>query len=395
MEVKSNYRIASIDILRGIVMIIMALDHTRDFFHNTAMTADPLDPATTHPALYFTRWITHFCAPVFVFLSGLSAWLSSQKKSKTETSLFLIKRGLWLVLVEITLVTFGITFNPHFNFLVLQVIWVIGWSMVFLGILVRISQKLILIMGLILFFGHNIFDYVNLPQSGAGAIALQLLFRSNAVIALGDSHNMMVLYAILPWTAAMFLGFSIGSWFYRDFAAAKRKRVLLQTGLSLVGIFLLIRYFNLYGNPRDWQAGGGFWKSVFEFLNTSKYPPSLQYLCMTLGPACIFLSFTENIRTRLSRFVAVYGQVPFFYYILHFYLLHFILAIVFFASGYSPADINDPQLFFAIYFRPLNFGYNLWVVYVIWIAVVLILYFPCRWFSRYKKEHTAWWLRYV
>ncbi|HEX5652590.1 MAG TPA: heparan-alpha-glucosaminide N-acetyltransferase domain-containing protein, partial [Chitinophagaceae bacterium] len=309
MELKGNYRIASIDILRGIVMIIMALDHTRDFFHSTAMTADPLDPATTHPALYFTRWITHFCAPVFVFLSGLSAWLSSQKKSKTEASLFLVKRGLWLVIVEITLVTFGITFNPNFNFLILQVIWVIGWSMVLLGILVRFSQKLILIIGLILFFGHNALDYYDLPQSGAGAIALQLFFRSNAVIALDESHNMLVLYAILPWTAAMFLGYSIGTWFHRDFPAVKRKRLLLYTGLSLVGIFLVIRYFNLYGNPRDWQRSDSFWKSVFAFLNTSKYPPSLQYLCMTLGPACIFLSFTENIRTGWSRFVSVYGRV--------------------------------------------------------------------------------------
>jgi uncharacterized membrane protein len=193
----------------------------------------------------------------------------------------------------------------------------------------------------------------------------------------------------------MLLGYSIGSWFHRDFPAVKRKRRLLYTGLWLVGIFLVLRYFNLYGNPRDWQAGGGCWKSVFEFLNTSKYPPSLLYLCMTLGPACIFLSFTENIRTGWSRFVSVYGQVPFFYYILHFYLLHIILVIVFFASGYSVAEIYDPQVFFAIYFRPLDFGYNLWVVYAIWIAVVLLLYFPCRWFSLYKKEHTQWWLRYV
>ena len=383
------YRINSIDILRGIVMIIMALDHTRDFFHVTAMTDDPLNPATTTPALFFTRWITHFCAPTFVFLSGVSAYLSGRNKTKAEASTFLIKRGLWLVLVEITLVTLGLTFNPFYNFFILQVIWAIGWSMVLLGLLVRASYYAIFITGTILFFGHNILDYLQLPASGiAGNLWSILLTSRGMVIPLDSSHFIGVFYAILPWTGIMLLGYSLGVWFHREFSAEKRKKFLLATGFSLVLLFIVLRVLKGYGDPGAWDG-----KSIFSFLNTNKYPPSLQYSSMTLGPALLVLALTENIKAGWTKVVSVYGKVPFFYYVIHFYLIHTLCVIVFFATGHTASQIVDNQTPFL--FRPQTFGFNLWIVYGVWIFVVSVLYLPCKWFSNYKMQHRRWWLSYV
>ncbi|MGZ5221211.1 MAG: DUF1624 domain-containing protein [Chitinophagaceae bacterium] len=385
----SAYRISSIDILRGLVMIIMALDHTRDFFHSTAMTADPLDPATGSVALYFTRWITHFCAPVFVFLSGLSAYLSSRNKTVAEASNFLFKRGLWLIIVEFTLVAFGLTFNPFFSFIFLQVIWAIACSMIILGILIRFSYTAVLVTGILLFAAHNIVDYLVLPTTGAAGMLWSIFLTSRGMfVPLDSTHVVAILYAVLPWTGVLLLGYSIGVWFQKDFPAEKRKRLLLVTGASMMLLFILLRLLNGYGDPGAWNGD-----SIFSFLNTSKYPPSLQYCCMTLGPALILMALTENINAGWSKVVSVYGRVPFFYYILHFYVIHIFCVIAFFASGYTVDQINDRQTPFL--FRPLNFGFNLLIVYAIWIAVVAILYVPCRWFYRYKMQNSQWWLRYV
>lgn len=390
---KTN-RIVSIDILRGIVMIIMALDHTRDYFHQPAFFYDPLDLTQTTPVIFLTRWITHFCAPTFVFLSGVSAFLASQKKTKAAASLFLIKRGFWLILVEIVIVTFGITFKPY-TLIVWQVIWAIGWSMIFLGILMRTSYKVILITGLILVFGHNLFDEViSLPTTGTWGVISTVFFRANPnFIPLGGGYFLADIYAILPWTGVMLLGFSIGKWFKKDFPTDKRRKLLLITGTSLIVLFVILRYTGVYGNPTLWERQDSFIKNVLAFINTDKYPPSLLYLCMTLGPACIFLALMENVKAKWTNFVTVYGQVPFFYYILHFYLLHVLVVIFFYAAGYSNSEIVDPNTFFN--FRPVSFGYKLLIVYLVWIGVVLLLYFPCKWFSNYKKTHTQWWLSYL
>lgn len=386
----SSYRVNSIDILRGLIMIIMALDHTRDFFHETAMTADPLNAATTTPVLFFTRWITHYCAPGFVFLSGISAYLSSLKKTRAEASVFLIKRGFWLVLVEITIVSFGITFNPFFNFVILQVIWVIGWSMIILGLLMRISFKAILATGLILLLAHNIMDYVKPQGSTAVNNLLGLLLTSRGlVIPLNATHFVGVFYAILPWTALMLLGYCAGVWFHKDFPAEKRRRNLYSLGLAGILMFIVLRMARGYGDPGAWDGS-----TIYSFLNTSKYPPSLQFAGMTIGPSLVLLAAFENIRSGWTRVVSVYGRVPFFYYILHFYLLHVLCAIAFFATGHSASQIADPQSIF--FFRPVQFGFDLWVVYLVWISVVAALYLPCRWFGAYKREHRQrWWLSYV
>jgi len=388
-------RVLSIDILRGLVMVIMALDHTRDFFHNGAMTGDPMNAETTNIFLFFTRWITHFCAPTFVFLSGISAYLSAKNKDPKTASVFLIKRGIWLLFVEIVLITLALSFNPLYNFIVLQVIWAIGWSMIFLGIVSRISKKLVLVIGLILFFGHNLLNYASLPAPNTveGGILSALFTTSGSVIPIGENRFIGLFYAILPWTAVMFIGYSIGQWYNSGFDPAKRRRLLFYSGLGIFLTFILLRYFNWYGNPTPRKEYADALKSLFSFLNVSKYPPSLHYYGMTLGPALMLLSGIESAKNRFTKILMVYGNVPFFYYVLHFYLLHFIVVIVFFASGYGTKDIVSPGGIFL--FVPPNFGFNLGIVYVIWLSVVAILYRPCVWFQQYKVAHTQWWLKYL
>ena len=385
-------RIPSIDILRGTVMIIMALDHTRDFFHETAMTADPLDPATTSIALFFTRWITHFCAPIFVFLSGLSMYLSAQNKTTAQASSFLFKRGLWLVFAEIVIVSLGITYNPLYNFIILQVIWAIGISMILLSIFSRISWALVLATGIILVFGHDLLTYAHLPQTGALSILLKVfLTAAGTVLPLDKTHFIGVFYAVLPWTGIMFLGYSTGKLYKTEFPPINRKNVLFVSGIILIILFILLRLINGYGDPSPRKFYPEITQNVLSFLNVSKYPPSLMYFCMTIGPALVMLSILEKTQNSISKIISTYGSVPFFYYILHFYLLHFLLAIAFFLTGRPVSQIVQVPFLF----RPSVFGFSLPVVYLIWIFVVASLYRPCLWFKTYKTKHNQWWLKYI
>ncbi|WP_231459734.1 DUF1624 domain-containing protein [Pedobacter sp. Leaf132] len=385
-------RIVSIDILRGLVMIIMALDHTRDFFHIQAMTGDPLNPDTTTPFLFFTRWITHFCAPTFVFLSGLSAYLSAQNKTPSQSSAFLFKRGLWLIFIEVAIVTLGLTFNPTYNFVILQVIWAIGWSMIFLAIFSRVSYKLVLLLGLLLVLGHNIFNLFPAPNDENLNLVLKIFFTAfGTVVTIGNNHFIGVFYAILPWTGIMFLGYATGKWFNKDFNPVKRNRNLLNFGALALVIFVGLRLLSVYGDPAPRKEYHDLVKNLFSFFNVSKYPPSLQFTGMTIGVALLLLAITEGAINKLSKVLSVYGSVPFFYYILHFYLLHTILVALFFLEGNTSAQIIQMPFFF----RPVAFGYNLWIVYAIWIFVVASLYYPCKWFKKYKQTHSNWWLRYL
>ncbi|MGQ7856334.1 DUF1624 domain-containing protein [Pedobacter sp. WC2501] len=391
-HVPLSKRILSIDILRGLVMIIMALDHTRDFFHISAMTGDPLNPETTTGLLFFTRWITHFCAPTFVFLSGLSAYLSAQNKTPAQASSFLLKRGLWLILIEIIVITFGLTFNPSYNFIILQVIWAIGTSMIILGLTSRISYKTVLIAGLILVFGHNLFNLFPAPADSNGGLILKIFFTaSGTILPVSSTHLVGVFYAILPWTGVMFVGYGVGAWYKKGYAAERRQRNLLIVGLLTIFVFISLRLINIYGDPTPRKEYHDFFKNLLAFFNVSKYPPSLQYTAMTLGPAMLFLAFTENLNNWFTRITSVYGAVPFFYYVLHFYMLHILLVIVFFATGYTSKEIVQ----IPFWFRPATFGFDLPIVYLIWFCVVATLYLPCRWFKRYKENHKKWWLRYV
>ena len=390
----NSKRIESIDLLRGLVMIIMALDHSRDFFHREAFTGDPLDLATTTPFLYFTRWITHFCAPTFVFLSGLSAWLQSGRKTKKELSRFLITRGLWLIFIELTVMTLGISGDIHFGFFILQTIWSIGISMVILGLVIWLPFNLILIAGLLIVLGHNTIDFAEKNNTGDFPVWWQFLHRPG-VLHLWGNHVLGIFYPFLSWTGLMMLGYCCGK-IFTDAGEAKRKKLLLWLGIGALVFFIALRAIDIYGDPLHWSKQKNILYSFLSFMNVQKYPPSLLFICATIGPGLIFLSLVKNTGSRLSKIIIVYGRVPFFYYILHFYLLHIINIILYLSRGHSMAEgmTGVPGLPFK--FAVPGEGYSLWIVYGIWLAVVIALYPLCRWYDNYRTNHKEkWWLSYL
>jgi len=395
-EPSGKQRISSIDILRGVIMLIMALDHTRDFFYNGGAFSDPTNMATTTPILFFTRWITHFCAPNFVFLSGISAYLAGTRRTKSELSSFLITRGLWLVFVEVVILTFAFTLNPFFNGIILQVLWAIGISMIILGLLVKLPLKVIALIGALILFGHDLLDTVQLPGNGAETNLMNLFLTARGtVIPIGQTHFIFDLYAVIPWTGVMLLGYVFGSMYQASFDPAHRRKILLYTGLAALFVFVTLRYLNLYGDPQPWATQRNGTYTFLSFLNVSKYPPSLMYSLMTIGVGMVVLSLTGKVQNKLTAIFIVYGNVPFFYYVLHFYLIRIISIGVFYAQGFGAKDIVDPKHKNPFLFSPPHFGFPLGGVYVVWLCVIIALYFPCRWFSRYKKTHKQWWLSYL
>lgn len=388
----TKFRIESIDVLRGLIMLIMAIDHTRDFFH--AYSPKPTDLATTTPILFFTRWITHFCAALFVFLSGVSVNLAGIRRTKKQLSIFLIKRGLWLIAVEFVLITFAITLDPFYHLLIFQVIWVIAISMIILAGLIWLPLPLVAVIGGLLFFGHDILNYIALPAAGASGFLWKFFFTAAALFQpVDNTHSLLVLYTVLPWTGVMILGYVMGQVYHSSFDPAKRKKILLISGATLLLLFMILRGFNIYGDPSPWIVQRTTTLSVISFFNVSKYPPSLMYLCMTIGPGLIFLSAVEKVNNAFTRILKVYGSVPFFYYVLHFYLLRFFNIILFFVQGYTAKNIVTAKSI--MLFRPVEYGVNLFGVYVVWFLVIATLYLPCRWFSNYKKTHQQWWLSYL
>jgi uncharacterized membrane protein len=388
-------RIQSIDVVRGMVMVIMALDHVRDYFHATAMTDDPLNLNTTTPLLFFTRLITHFCAPTFVFLSGTSAYLMSLRKTKKELSSFLIKRGLWLIFLELTLITLGWTFDPFYNMFILQVIWAIGISMVILGLLIHLPYKAILLIGLLIVFGHNILDYPEAARNGNVGFVWDLFNHGSfsAVYPLWAGHFIDVGYAFIPWLGIMLLGYCFGKLYSPGVDAGFRRQLLFRFGLCAILLFISIRMLDQYGDPHPWTVQRNVLYTFLGFLKVHKYPPSLDYVCMTLGPAMILLALLENVKNKFTDFFNIFGRVPMFYYILHLYLIHILCVIFFFVSGHTMAEAFAPKQIFG--FRPDQYGYALWVVYAVWVFVILALYPLCKKYNAYKSTHKQWWLSYL
>ena len=385
-----KWRITSIDILRGLVMIIMALDHVRDFFHISAMVEDPSNLNTTTPALFFTRWITHYCAPVFVFLSGTSAFLSGQKKTKKELSAFLLKRGLFLMVLEIVVVNFLVVFDPLYRFIGLQVIWVIGLSMVILSFLLYLPLRVLLIIGLIMVAGHNMLDGFN--YSNMNEIPFwHAFFHQQMFTSYAEGRFFAVLYPLIPWPGVMLLGYCMGAWYVKEFDAVRRKRLLLSWGSVVVAAFFILRWLNVYGDLVPWSAQKNDTMTVLSFFNLTKYPPSLLYLCMTLGPALLLLVWLEKVKAGWTNIVSVFGRVPMFYYLLHFLIIHLLCIVIFFATGRPLSDIGAGN--FA--FRPNDFGFTLPVVYLIWIAVVAGLYPLCKRYDVFKQHNKRWWTGYL
>ena len=392
-DMSSGNRIDSIDLLRGLVMIIMALDHTRDFFHIQAWTQDPLDLATTTPGLFFTRWITHFCAPIFTFLAGTSVWFQAKNKNTKELSSFLIKRGLWLVLVEIVVLNFAFSFDPSYTIIGLQTIWSIGVSMIFLGLLIWLPFPAILAIGLVVVLGHNSLDLYEASKKSDFSLLYSMIHRPG-FFPINKSHSLFVLYPVLPWLGIMILGYCFGK-LYTTYQKIEQRKVILILGIGVTLFFILLRAINLYGDPKPWSQQETYLYTLFSFIDTQKYPPSLLYAAMTIGPGIIFLSVFEKTKNVVTEIIVAFGRVPFFYYVLHFFLIHFLSMIFFLTRGHKFTEgiYEGPNML--PNFIAAKEGYSLGIVYLIWIGVIIILYPVCKWFSEYKKRHRKWWLSYL
>lgn len=387
-------RIQSIDLLRGIIMIIMALDHVRDYLLRDSFYYDPLDLDRTSPALFFTRWITHFCAPIFMLLAGTSAWMIGQQKTKKELSVFLLKRGLWLVLLEMLVVNFGWNFNLHFPMLLFITIWALGICMMVLAVLIHLPHKFILVFCIALIAGHNLLDNIHVQGNTLPAFGWSLLHDQNFFT--WHKEILLVGYPLVPWLGVMPLGYLMGTWYSNGYDAAKRKKNLLWLGGLSVLAFVLLRYSNWYGDPVPWTARQNSMYGLLSFLKVNKYPPSLLYLLVTLGPALIFLALTEHWKGRLVSIITVYGRVPMFYYLVHIYLVHLIAML---ASAVLPGQdwriwILQQPIWFTSDLK--GYGFSLPVAYSIWIAVVIFMYPLCRRYDAYKQAHKEkWWLSYL
>jgi uncharacterized membrane protein len=391
-KVKSA-RIESIDLLRGIVMIIMALDHVRDYFHSEAFLYNPLDLSQTSASIFFTRWITHFCAPVFVFLAGTSAYLVGQRKGKKELSAFLLKRGIWLLVLEFTIINFSWFFNIQFSLLALTVIWALGIGMIILSAVIHLPFKAIIALGIVIVAGHNLLDSIHVDGKGPDWM-LWSVFHENAAFPLGH-FLIFVGYPILPWTGIMILGYTFGRLYQSDYGQAERERILFRMGVALIFVFIALRFLNIYGDPNGWteQKNGLF--TLLSFINVTKYPPSLLYVLITLGPALLLLSVAERFSNRTTGYLTALGRVPMFYYIVHLYAIHILGTIAALATGFELSDMvfntwvtDSPNL--------KGYGFSLGIVYIVWAFVVLSLFPLCLLYDRYKTFHREkWWLSYL
>jgi uncharacterized membrane protein len=399
-------RIDAIDLLRGIVMVIMMLDHTRDFVHNAALQFDPTDLSRTNVALFLTRWITHFCAPVFVFLAGTGAYLQlARGKPKAELSKFLVTRGLWLIVLELTLVKLLMFFTFDIRLLgFLQVIWVIGASMIVLAALIYLPTVIVAGFGLLMIALHNLLDGVRVtgwqgpdsPVPSPVAKLWMLLHQGFQVfpIVWFPSPVVVVVYPLVPWIGVMAAGYAFGVLYQLD--AERRRRLLLVIGGVAVALFVVIRFINVYGDPNPWSTQTIPVFTLFSFLNTQKYPPSLLYLLMTLGPAILALAWFElgnGSASRIRQFFVTFGRVPLFFYLLQWFTAHLLSILLHLAFRKPTSFLFQTPIDWQN--APPGIGFNLGVVYLSWIAGVMLLYPVCKWFAGVKQRRRDWWLSYL
>jgi uncharacterized membrane protein len=378
-------------------MVIMALDHVRDFLHGGAMSFSPEDLARTTPILFFTRWITHVCAPTFMCLAGVGAFLRLQRDgSKARLSRFLWTRGLWLVIIELTLMRLAMNFTlaPQFPVLLL-ILWALGLSMIALAALIHLPPRVLAAVSLALISLHNLLDGIQAAQFGSLAGLWQIL-HAQGFFTLGGIP-IVVGYPILPWVGVMGAGFCFGRVFLLE--PERRRRILITTGLVLIGLFVVFRIVNRYGDPVPWSPQDSLALTLISFLRTTKYPPSLDFLLMTLGPALLALAYFDTRQPGSDHPLVVIGRVPFFYYVAHFWAIHVLTAVLAFLRYGSPSiaflfmpvpSMGGPREIF-----PPDFGYPLWVTYVAWVGIVAALYPLCLWVARMKSRTRAWWLSYV
>jgi uncharacterized membrane protein len=384
-------RIASIDLLRGMAMILMAIDHVRVY--------SGLPAGGPTPGIFFTRWITNFCAPAFFFLAGTSAFFYGQKHA--GLSRFLLTRGIWLIFLELTFLRLAWTFNFDFqHYEMAGVIWALGWCMVFLAGLAKLPVTMLAIIGLVMIAGHNLMDLFLgslIPTLSENHLAglwkiLYVGFSAGPIQFGPDGPKLIVLYSLIPWIGVISVGYAFGK--ILTWQPARRNRICLAVGLGAIALFLVLRGFNLYGDPRPWQSKPPM-PPLLAFLATNKYPASLDFLLMTLGPAIALIPFLERAHGPLPRMIAVFGHVPFFFYLLHIPLIHALALVVckirlgevspwLFTN--HPMD-NPPA--------PEGYTWSLPLLYVVWVITIAILYFPCRWFANVKSTKKSWWLSYL
>jgi uncharacterized membrane protein len=380
-------RLEPVDLLRGVIMIIMALDHTRDFFGIPGQ--NPTNLATASAALFLTRWITHVCAPVFFLLTGTGSYLSLRRKSRGELSGFLLTRGLWLIFLEaVVLRCFAYQFNVDFRVTMLVVLWALGWSMITLAALVWVPLRVIAGFGGVLIAGHNLFDSIR------SANPIWSILHSPGFVLNTPEHVVFVSYPLIPWIGVTAVGFVLGEIYNWD--SDRRRALLVRLGSALVGAFLVIRAINIYGDPSRWVLQKTTPFTVLSFLNATKYPPSLLFLLMTLGPALVFLSFVDRGTPRVLRPALTIGKVPLFYYALHFFLIH-ALAVVICYARYGTAHwmFESPDLAHYPFSPPPGWGFSLPVIYLLWALVVSTTYPLCRWFAALKERRRDAWLSYL
>ncbi len=385
-------RLDSVDLLRGMIMVLMALDHVRDFF--PVGNFDPLDLGKTTPALFLTRWITHFCAPVFTFLAGTGAYLAlTRGKTKRELSWFLFSRGLWLAFLEVTWVRcIGWNFGIDFHFVGVGTLWSIGWSMVVLSALVFLPTWAVTAFGVVMIATHNAFDWVK-PESLGSFGWLWKVLHANGSFKVAPGFEFGIGYALIPWMGVVAAGYGFGALFM--LTPDRRRKLLLGLGVATVLVFVALRWTNTYGDykARPWEAQKDFLFTIFSFVDLHKYPPSLLYLLMTLGPAFIVLAFLDRGTSRVLQPILVFGRVPLFYYLLHLPLIHGLAVVVAYARfGHADWLLGSPFNWAA---APPGASFSLAIVYLIWIGVVLLLYPVCRWFAEVKRRRRDAWLSYL
>jgi uncharacterized membrane protein len=380
-------RLESIDVLRGVIMILMAIDHTRDYFGIPGQNPTDLSSATA--ALFLTRWITHFCAPVFFLLTGTGAYLSLRRRSRGELSWYLLTRGLWLIFLEIVVLRcLAYQFNFDYHVTLLIVLWALGWAMITLAALSRLPAPVVTAFGILMIAGHNLLDSVKLANP------LWSILYARGFVLNTPEHTVFVAYPLIPWIGVTAVGYGLGQVY--GWEAGRRRAFLLRLGLALSLAFLALRGLNVYGDPSRWTEQKTAVFTVLSFLNTTKYPPSLLFLLMTLGPALIFLGLVDGGTPRVLRPALVIGKVPLFYYVLHFSLIH-LLAVVVCGLRYGSVHwmFESPDLEHYPFSTPPGWGYPLPVVYLVWAFVVIALYPLCRWFAALKQRRSEAWLSYL
>jgi len=387
-------RIEAIDLLRGLVIIVMALDHVRDFFGDPG--ARPTDLTTATAALFFTRWITHICAPVFFLLTGTGAYLTRARMSQGALARFLLTRGLWLIFLELVVMRFALQFNVDYQVTVITVLWALGWSMIVLAGLIWLPVWAIAVFGIVLVAGHNALDAIQ-PAMGApsGALARLWAVLHQPGFLYQGSHTVLISYVLIPWVGVTALGYVLGAVY--EWSAGARREFLTRLGLVLVAGFLLLRFSNVYGDPFPWAWQSSGLRTVMSFVNTTKYPPSLMFLMMTLAPALLLLRAFDAGTPPTLRPALVYGRVPLFFFVLHFYLIPLAaVAVSYLRFGEVAGMFRSPDIGHFPFSAPPGWDVGLPFIYLIWIGVVVILYPACRWFGELRQRHRErWWLSYL